>query len=407
MVWKQSIRRRMLVGFLIVVACIAAWTVINRVLNPVSLKEHAINTKDWIAFVHSDENADEDIYMMAADGSNLRPVIQEPLRQFDPVWAPSGYRIVYMGETKRSDSGDNQIYPQLYISDPTGSPRKPMTYSQGAKACPVFVPSGEDVLYTNQGMILTVNLTSGHSEQILPPIEQKQVWSNTMPGGKVQFSQPYSNGKSPELYAVQDLENAQALVSYMPDTAEADHKSGDAHETSDEANPSMALSANQPKPIMGGETVNLAATADGTRLAFSVLSVDHKQTGIMKRELITGEDELLWKGSSKQIPGKLVWSQDGSTIAIEMWREGADGELLRAGVGVFALGSQNVVMAAKGDAGSPTLSPDGNRLAYVVYRNGGRDIWCCNSDGTNPKNLTKGKGDCYDPKWSPWTPKTK
>ncbi len=403
MVWKQSIRKRMLYGFLIVVVCIGVWTVVNRVLNPVALKERDINTKNWIVYVHSETGSDDDIYMMNADGSNMRAIIKDQYRQFDPTWSPSGKRLVYMCETPQQGGSTQQIYPQLYVADPTGSPRKPMTYSQGAKSGPVFDTSGDMVLFTNQGMIISVDLTNGQSEQVLPPIDKKQIWASVMPGGKVQFGKPYYSNATSMLYAVQELDNSQMLVTYTSDSHKT-AKTGGTEQSGDEATKAATQEAKTPEPIMAGETIDIAPSFDGSRLAFSVISNDHKQSGILIRELATGENHLLWKGKLSMLPGKLAWSKDGSTIAVEIWQETASGDMLRVGIGiynVFKMDSSELVMAVKGNVGSPALSPDGNQLAYVVYRNGGRDIWCCNSDGTHQKNLTEGRGDNYDPKWSP------
>jgi len=49
----------------------------------------------------------------------------------------------------------------------------------------------------------------------------------------------------------------------------------------------------------------------------------------------------------------------------------------------------------------PSWSPDGAKIAFTSYRNGGEDIWVMDADGKNPRQLTTdSKGD-WSPAWSP------
>ena len=43
----------------------------------------------------------------------------------------------------------------------------------------------------------------------------------------------------------------------------------------------------------------------------------------------------------------------------------------------------------------------GDKIAFVSDREGTPDIWTMNADGSDPVNLTKGRGDCATPAWSP------
>ncbi len=54
------------------------------------------------------------------------------------------------------------------------------------------------------------------------------------------------------------------------------------------------------------------------------------------------------------------------------------------------------------DDWSPDLSPDGQRVVFVSDRDGNRNLYMVNIDGTGLTQLTFGKGeDYYDPDWSP------
>ncbi len=53
------------------------------------------------------------------------------------------------------------------------------------------------------------------------------------------------------------------------------------------------------------------------------------------------------------------------------------------------------------DARQPVWAPDGSRLAYFAYRDGGYDLWTIKPDGSDMKKLTEGPYDDREPVFSP------
>ena len=50
----------------------------------------------------------------------------------------------------------------------------------------------------------------------------------------------------------------------------------------------------------------------------------------------------------------------------------------------------------------PSVSPDGKRIAFVSDRDGSENLWICNFDGSEPKQLSKDpQGDFESPSWTP------
>ena len=49
----------------------------------------------------------------------------------------------------------------------------------------------------------------------------------------------------------------------------------------------------------------------------------------------------------------------------------------------------------------PRYSPDGNRIAFGSYRSGASEIWTCDSDGSNPVQLTSLGALTGSPRWAP------
>jgi TolB protein len=64
-------------------------------------------------------------------------------------------------------------------------------------------------------------------------------------------------------------------------------------------------------------------------------------------------------------------------------------------------GNRNVVAAYSGSNISPSVSPDGTKLAMILSKSGSPELWVANLDGTGLKQLTRTKGAEASPTWSP------
>jgi dipeptidyl aminopeptidase/acylaminoacyl peptidase len=142
----------------------------------------------------------------------------------------------------------------------------------------------------------------------------------------------------------------------------------------------------------------VAWTADGTRLVLSASQ---------------GQDHLLWlvsahDGSVALLPTPIIPALNPSvsrstnrlvyenqSVDRDIWRlrigaEDAGG----AGAGPF-VGSTRVDCCAE-------FSPDGSRVLFLSTRSGHKEVWICNSDGSDARRLTSLEAlSVWQPRWSP------
>ena len=67
----------------------------------------------------------------------------------------------------------------------------------------------------------------------------------------------------------------------------------------------------------------------------------------------------------------------------------------------LATGVRKVVTHSTGDNMSPAVSPDGRRLALIISKGGSPNLYVCDLDGGNLKQLSKSKEGDSSPCWSP------
>jgi dipeptidyl aminopeptidase/acylaminoacyl peptidase len=63
--------------------------------------------------------------------------------------------------------------------------------------------------------------------------------------------------------------------------------------------------------------------------------------------------------------------------------------------------SQKLVVSSR-EQKAPSVSPDGSKIAFESNRTGPNEVWVCDSDGSNPVQLTSfGMGGTGTPRWAP------
>jgi Tol biopolymer transport system component len=77
-------------------------------------------------------------------------------------------------------------------------------------------------------------------------------------------------------------------------------------------------------------------------------------------------------------------------------------EIWRAEVsGWHSTGPAVKLIASTHADSNPQYSPDGSRIAFQSHRSGKMEIWICNSDGSNPVQLTFLESSSGTPRWFP------
>ncbi|HWZ31391.1 MAG TPA: amidohydrolase family protein [Bryobacteraceae bacterium] len=105
-----------------------------------------------------------------------------------------------------------------------------------------------------------------------------------------------------------------------------------------------------------------------------------------ERKIEFGTDEATWLS--------LTLTPDGKTIIFELL-----GDLYSLPV---TGGAAKPITTGMAFDSQPSVSPDGKRIAFVSDRDGSENLWICNIDGSDPKQVSKdAQGDFESPSWTP------
>jgi Tol biopolymer transport system component len=162
----------------------------------------------------------------------------------------------------------------------------------------------------------------------------------------------------------------------------------------------VRVAGGEPKRLTFDNVVvsGLGWTPDGAYIIFS--SERLGQAGLWKVPASGGEPEPLSVGQADAFSPSLA--RDGHRLAytlasfnINIWR-------YEVHPGSRRNTSPTKLIASTGINDSQQFSPDGKRIVFASTRSGSWQIWVCDSDGSNPLQLTSfGGRETGTPRWSP------
>jgi len=316
-----------------------------------------------------------DIWTMRTDGSNAVQVTNDSADDCLPAWSPDARELA-----STSDRREGRY--QVFVSAWNGSYTHCLTISEGTKDMPVWSADGKEITFISSGRVHAVRRHGGREEQYLPPPNVPE--EEKMAGG---LNLPYVYAAwSPDRKALlfvqeTDLGRAAAVV-------ESDGLTNE--------------EVFQPFGITIARGLDAAWAPSGQRVAAGFIN-RRGESGLLVADLeaVQARNLFIHKGDGKGA-AKPTWSPDGKRIAFEMWTIKDGVQDRRLGIYVISASGGKAAPVISGNAREPSWSPDGKRLVCAVVReDGGRDIWRVNADGSGAVNLTKGRGDNYNPVWSP------
>ena len=202
---------------------------------------------------------------------------------------------------------------------------------------------------------------------------------------------PVNGGKARALTSVH---NTMGGVAWTPDSREL------IFDSSHEGLPTLWR-----VPVAGGDLQAVSVAADyasqptialhGNRLALSRFAVD---TNIWKASLVPSDHSPPTRiTTASQEDSDVAISPDGQHLAFRSSRTGADQIYVCNSDGSNPVQLTSLKASA---TGSPAWSPDGKQIAFDSRAEGQGNIYVISSEGGAPRRLTKGAKDSAVPSWS-------
>ncbi len=327
-------------------------------------------------------------------------------REDRPAVSPDGRQIVY--SWKPDEGQSKELYVKLIG---TGEPVR-LTNKPGDESSPAWSPDGKYIAFLRAQTDfaeLFVMPSLGGSERKLCDVQTSDAFVTWAPDGQSVVTSSAVSTADKERQALLQVEVESGARKFLTD----------------------------PPALMVDDVPRFAP--DGKTLAF-------------RRALNRGHSEILIAQPDGSQPRQLTklnapihgftWTADGREIVLAMYREGSNGlwrvpidtgvavpieaagrsathpalsangtlayveSLVDTNIWRIDLTARRVApqkfIASRQSDHSPEYSPDGRRIAFSSGRSGHDEIWICQSDGSNPVQLTHFNGLATgSPHWSP------
>ncbi|MBI3950351.1 MAG: PD40 domain-containing protein [Acidobacteria bacterium] len=134
-----------------------------------------------MAFITSEFKEGRQVFVMNADGTNVRTRTQGDRVVGAPVLSPDGQRIVYTAA--EADRPDTQ---EIYSVSTSGGRARRLTSNNVPDSHPVISPNGRDIAFAREGNIWLMSATGGNEHQLTDSgMDSDPTWT---PDGRIVFT---------------------------------------------------------------------------------------------------------------------------------------------------------------------------------------------------------------------------
>jgi Tol biopolymer transport system component len=290
----------------------------------------------------SRRDGNAEIYTMNADGSNQVNLTKNPATDATPVWSPDGTKIAF--------TSNRSGLLNLYVMNADGSGVTKITKNDGGVdyriSDPAWSPDGKKIAYVGSLMgeiskLLMVNADgSGAETNIDPPVTEVADPEWSPDGTRIAYTGREASNNFLE-------EGIQFYIFVINANGSGKTRVGESP---------LNFASFFPQTEGSGPTFS----PDGTRIAYSF------------------DNEFPPTPQPRRFADLLVINSSG--------------------------GSGQFLTETTAKETFPSWSPDGSRIAFTSDRDGHREIYVMNADGSQPVRITNGNADNFDPNWQTLNP---
>jgi Tol biopolymer transport system component len=337
-------------------------------------------------------------------------VTSAPGREFQPAFSPDGQKIVYSASGERGENVD------IYVQRLEGGQVFRVTRDDAADLSPVWSPDGSKIAWLRTAAKETAVFVSPASGGVhgkvadlypnrIEAVGRHLDWS---PDGRWLAAADKQSEAGPFRITLIGAADGQK----QPLTAPPENIIGDMAPSFSPDGKSLAFIREVSSgigdvyviPVAGGEARRvtkdnryiLALTwgPDGRSIVFTS---DRARNHALWRVAVSGGTPVRVPMVSENASDP-AFSRDGKHMVYAQFFE--DKNIWRFDFGGHAA-PKKVVSSTQADT-SPSISPDGSRIAFRSNRSGSNEIWACDSEGRAPWQVTHVGGALTGtPRWSP------
>jgi Tol biopolymer transport system component/DNA-binding winged helix-turn-helix (wHTH) protein len=354
-----------------------------------------------IAFA-SNRDGKYEIYVMDADGSNVKRLTNNIADDVNAMWSPDGRKLLFDSER----DGNREIY----VMDADGGNQIRLTRSNGVDSTAAWSPDGNLIAFASNRDtgpsynpynldIYVMNADGSNVRRIVddPEYDVSPQWSPD--GRKILFV----TGRNGNFDVYEMNADGTDQKNLTPDSDQAD---GAAIWSLDGNNIAFSrrIEGNAQIFVMDADGGNLkqvthnAANSelptwspDGSRLVFQT-----EQDGNWEIYTVSVDGELAQLTDDAADDVSPDWSPDGNRIAFSSNRHGQQHIYVMNADGSALIQITN----SPAEDTEPAWAPDGKRIAFTSLRDGNKEIYVMNADGSDPTRLTNDPGVDSTPRWS-------